>query len=1116
MDAILSKVIDGLSTLAQQELRLLRGAKEHVKKLSDTLALIKPVLDDAEQKQVREKNVRDWLRKLKALAHEAEDIIDECIAWGFISAEDEHDDGPKNQACYCLPSPSSCFRSPYSFRDIGFRRDISMRVQNLMERLEEIDREKNRFKFTERNVRPDVVAQPPPTTSLIDELDVVGRESDKQFVTESLLSNACHGLAREMSSISGHEGIATVAIVGIGGLGKTTLAQLVYNDNAVKAHFDLKMWVCVSNDFDLKKITRAITEEVSGVDCNIQELNPLQVKLRDIVSGKRILLVLDDVWNENQEEWEALMVPFRSSGKGSRLLVTTRNVVVSAALNANLVHELKELSDDDCWTLFRRKAFGGREADPELQPIGREIVKKCNGVPLAAKSLGSLLRMKRTKNEWLYVKESELWSLPENDENRILPALRLSYYHLPSHLKICFAYCCVFPKDYPIQRKVLIQLWMAEGFIVPDGRREMEDIANEYFNDLLWRSFFQDIYRGADGQILDCKMHDLVHDLARSVTEEDFCFVGEAGKSRNLLARARHLSLVKQEQLQTITDAVSYATNLRTFLVFWGAYPKLHNPYGFNLHTGDAAQHLIQNCKLLRVLDLGGTDISYLPDSVGELKLLRYLDVSLTHIKELPESTGKLCNLQTLKVIFCKKLLKLPKALVNISRLRHLLFDYCDSITYLPTGINRLTCLQTLHYFIVGKGSGCNNIKELNGLNNLRGRLKITNLENVACKKDAEAANLVAKSNLLTLKLVWRRHQSYQSTVTTDAEGILEALHPPISVERLDITNYIGPNFPTWLGNSVLCNLVQIVIDGAAQCICLPTLGSLPFLKRLSVTGTNSVKLVGHEFYGDGAIKGFPSLERLEFCAMDEWEEWSGMEGIFKRLQTLYIRECPKLRSISNVLEHLSTMQTLWIISCHGLTTLAEELEPLHSLTSLRFVDCPRLSALPKGLQHLPALQYVEVSQCPRLTTLPWELQYLTSLRALVIASCPKLTALDKLMKFDKNAQYITRLESLIISHCHGLVALPEEIGDLVALKYLGISYCNGLTALPTSIQRLHHLRTLQINGCPGIEKKLLELKEGAWNPNLEIEINWQRKFFARDGGLTSFVHDPRVRYAFK
>ncbi|KAF3790967.1 putative disease resistance protein [Nymphaea thermarum] len=649
MDSILSKAIDGLSTLAQEELRLLWGAKEHVKNLSDTLALIRPVLEDAEQKQVREKDVRDWLRKLKDLAYEAEDIIDECIAWGFISAEGEHDDGPKNQACYCLPSPSSCFRSPSPFRDIGFQCDISMRVQNLMKRLEEIEREKNRFKFRERNVRPDVVAQPPPTTSLIDELDVVGRELDKQIAIRLLLSNA--------------------------------------------------------------------------------------------------------------------------------------------------------------------------------------------------------------------------------------------------------------------------------------------------------------------------------------------------------------------------------------------TYTKLHNPYGFNLHIGDAARHLIQKCKLLRVLDLGGTQISSLPDSVGELKLLRYLDVSLTLIKELPESTSKLCNLQTLKVIFCKKLLKLPKALGNMRRLRHLLFDYCDSITYLPTGINCLTCLQTLHCFIVGKGSGCNNITELNGLNNLRGRLKITNLENVACKKDAEAANLVAKSNLLTLKLVWRRHQSYQSTVTIDAEGILEALQPPVSIERLDITNYIGPNFPSWLGNSVLCNLVQIVIDGAAQCIHLPALGNLPLLKSLSVTGTNSVKIVGHEFYGDGTLKGFPSLERLEFCAMDEWEEWSGMEGIFKRLQALYIRECPKLRSISNVLEHLSTMQTLWITSCHGLTTLAEELEHLHSLTSLRFVDCPRLSALQIGLQHIPALQYLEVSRCPGLTTLPWELQYLTSLRALVIASCPKLTALDKLLKFDKNAQYITRLESLIISHCHGLVALPEEIG---------------------------------------------------------------------------------------
>ncbi|XP_031485999.1 putative disease resistance protein RGA3 [Nymphaea colorata] len=1108
VDFILSKVIDGFTTLAQDEIKLVLGARGLVESLSTTLTLIRPALDDAEQQQVIEKGVRNWLRMLKGLAYDAEDIIDECIAKGLISRD--HDD-TKGKLCGFFPNPSYCFRNPTSFQDVKFRRDISIRVENLMKKMEEIKKAKDLFDFREGSFKGDVRSLP--TSSLVNELEVVGRDIDRKIVIGLLCSNA----SLQMASSSGHEGIATVAIVGIGGLGKTTLAQLVFNDNAVKAHFDLKVWICVSADFDLQKTTKAIVEELSGVNCNVQDLNHVS----KIVSGKRVLLVLDDVWIKNQEKWEALVVPFQSSGKGSRLLVTTRSVVVSTKLNANFVHELKNLSEDDCWSLLRRKAFGGGQADPELESIGRDIVKKCNGVPLAANSLGSLLRMKTTKKEWLYVKNSQIWNLPADGGNRILPALRLSYYHLPSHLKICFAYCCLFPKGYPIERKMLIELWMAEGFIVADGRREMEDIGNEYFNELLWRSFFQDEYVGVGGEILDCKMHGLVHDLACSVAEEDFYFVGEAGKPRIDLPRARHLSLVKQEQLQTIIDAVSHAASLRTFLVFWGASPKLHSPYGFNLRIGDAARNLIENCKLLRVLDLGGTDIISLPDSVGELKLLRYLDVSLTHIRELPESTSKLCNLQTLKVIFCKKLLKLPNALGNMIQLRHLLFDYCDSITYLPTGINQLTCLQTLHCFIVGEGTGCNNINELNALNNLSERLKITNLENVACKEDAAAANLAAKSDLVTLKLVWSRHQSYPSTVATNAEGILEALQPPVSIERLDMTNYIGPNFPSWLGSSVLCKLVEIVIDGAAQCIHLPTLGNLPLLKNLSVTGTNSVRFVRHEFYGDGTTKGFPSLERLEFCAMEEWEEWIGMDGIFKRLQTLYIRECPKLRSISNVLEHLSALQALWITSCHGLTTLAEELEQLNSLTSLRFVDCPKLSVLPKGLQHLPALQYLEIGQCPALTTLPWELQYLTALRALVIASCPKLTKLDNLMKFDKNAKCVSRLESLIISHCDGLVELPEEIRELVALKYLGIGYCIRLTALPTGIQRLNHLRTLQINGCPFIKKTLLEQKKEGWNHNLKIEVDYQTinqssDGFAQKGGVISIDSEGQTSHRYK
>ncbi|XXG46064.1 hypothetical protein AAC387_Pa02g0996 [Persea americana] len=216
----------------------------------------------------------------------------------------------------------------------------------------------------------------------------------------------------------------------MGGLGKTTLAKLVYNDERVMSYFDQRMWVFVSEKFDCAEIMRAIIESDQG-RCGVEHMESLQSRLRKALSGKRYLLVLDDVWNENQEAWLQLKSLLKVGKKGSKIIVTTRSNIVANLMGTLPTHHLKGLPEEDCWSLFKQRAFPNRDDEtyPDLVRIGKEIVKKCKGVPLVAKVLGGLLHYKRSEREWLSIRNNEIWELKED---QIMPTLRLSYNHLPS------------------------------------------------------------------------------------------------------------------------------------------------------------------------------------------------------------------------------------------------------------------------------------------------------------------------------------------------------------------------------------------------------------------------------------------------------------------------------------------------------------------------------------------------------------------------------------------------------------------------------------------------------------------------------------------------------------
>ncbi|XVE99847.1 hypothetical protein REPUB_Repub03eG0236800 [Reevesia pubescens] len=384
---------------------------------------------------------------------------------------------------------------------------------------------------------------------------------------------------------------------------KTTLAQLVYNDEMVKEYFDLGAWICISKEFDICRVTSTIFEAFTSQTCDSRDLNLLQVRVKESLFGKKFLIVLDDVWTENYIEWEVLLKPFRFETKGSKIIVTTRNERVASIVKTVPTFHLKELLDEDCCKLLAKHAFGGQSAyaSLELEVIGREIVRKCKGLPLAAKVLTDA-------EQWSKILQSDMWDSQIN-QNGILPALWLSYHYLPSHLKLCFAYFSLFPKDYEFQKEHLILLWMAEGFLPgPRTNQRLEEVGYEYFHDLVSRSHQQ----SSTGDKSCYVMNNLVNDLAKFVAGEFFLRL-EGYNSYNIEGRTRHISYFRSMcDPSTRFKAFDRARFLRTLL------PLKPAPWYGHPLTPKVPLELIPKLTCLRVLSLSHyQNMSELPDSIA-------------------------------------------------------------------------------------------------------------------------------------------------------------------------------------------------------------------------------------------------------------------------------------------------------------------------------------------------------------------------------------------------------------------------------------------------------------------------------------------------------------------
>nr|XP_034902814.1 putative disease resistance protein RGA3 [Populus alba] len=394
---IAKSLIGKLGTFAGQEFCLAWGLEADIARLEKRLSAITAVLSDAEQKQSKNDKIRFWLNDLREVLYDAEDVLDE------IECETL-----RRQVVKTTGSTSRKVRRFFSSSNkIAFRLRMGHKIKSIIERLGEISSLESEFHLSEQAIDCSHVSHE--ETEMNRSFDsfsgVIGRDEDKERIISLLEAPSKVGGAHPL----------VLPIVGMGGLGKTSLAKSVCDAENVKSHFDLKMEVCVSDDFSLKQVVQKIIKSATGERCADLDEGELDKKLEEILNGNKYLLLLDDVWNEDAQKWLLLKPSLSKGAGGSKIIVTTRSQRVAEIMGTVPAYNLSLLGQEDCLSLFYKCAFkeGQKESNPNLVAIGKEIVAKCKQVPLAVINLGTQLYGKTDEKEWKSVRDSEKWKKRE-------------------------------------------------------------------------------------------------------------------------------------------------------------------------------------------------------------------------------------------------------------------------------------------------------------------------------------------------------------------------------------------------------------------------------------------------------------------------------------------------------------------------------------------------------------------------------------------------------------------------------------------------------------------------------------------------------------------------------
>ncbi|GLU07683.1 hypothetical protein SLE2022_246310 [Rubroshorea leprosula] len=684
--------------------RLGEDSLNELERLRNNLAILNWIFHNTRVKRT-DRAIEFWLDGLTDAAYDLVDVLNE---WNAAHGRFRIKGVGKTSILKAKVGSfvTHCLRTTQVVR----RDDLAFKLKKFSDRLDEIATDLNKYHLISISTSSRWIE-----STFVDVSEILGRDEVKGDIVSSLLSAST-------------EQLKTISVVGMGGMGKTAIAQLVYQDEVVKQHFDHRIWVCVSGAFDECEVAKTIIKEVEHVkrfeganSLNSFPLSALLDRVCRTIHGKKFFLVLDDVWADNVRHWEGLIQTFKHGAPGSRILLTTRNGEVANIMESTHVFHFEPLSDEHCWMVFSQTAFYGRgvEECPNLEDIGKRISKKCKGVPFSAMTLGGLLRFKSSREEWENILNSKIWGLDTMQED-LFVSLLLCYYDLPLPLQECFKYCAIFPKDFVYDEETITYHWMAQGYLGLTNNEDLELEGREYISYLAACSFFHDFQLDPDGLKSTWKMHDILHDFAQFLMINDGIViqVNPGGNSViDLSSRnARYLTACIPEG-HCLPTSIYGAEKLRSLMIISGE----------NAITNEAVRIIFNQAKQLRLVDFGchNASMDTIPKEIGNLIRLRHINFSGSKIKRLPRSLCELYNLQYLNLdnseclenlpdeignlinlrhIICSgsKIKGLPRSLCKLHNLRYLNLDNCKALENLPDEIGdliNLIHLGTLHCY---------------------------------------------------------------------------------------------------------------------------------------------------------------------------------------------------------------------------------------------------------------------------------------------------------------------------------------------------------------------------------------------------------------------------------
>ncbi|THG08160.1 disease resistance protein RPP13-like [Camellia sinensis] len=662
-----------------------------------------------------------------------------------------------------------------------------------------------------------------------------------------------------------------VSIVGMEGLGKTTLAKKIYNHGLIRAHFAYRAWVPVPQEYKTADLLRCILKYIAigtsfNHDQEAYEEDASEEELKEVVSGRlrgrRYLIIMDNVWHK--QVWDEVKPAFPDDLNGSRILLTSRLEEVASHASPRPPHRLGLLDSEDSWELLRRKALKGNFCRQDLVEIGKQMAKKCDGLPLAIVLLGGILaRQEETVETWS--------TLADNTSKHLLiqgkrgRGIALSYHNLPQHLKTCLLYFGMFPEDYEIPVRQLIQLWIAEGFVqVVKGTQRMEDAGEEYLNELIGQSLIQVVARRTDGGVKTCRILKLLRELCISVAEDQKLFLVNVNADHSNRAGSEPLRLAVHNDHNgfSLMEALSESGNNYQQLCSLQCYA----PGSLGHINSIRLWRLLYNSlALLRVLNLGSIKVDRIPRGVKKLLYLQYLRVNAPNLTQIPSSICNLFKLQTLDLRDSSLPHIVPNEIWKMKDLRHVYFGSSASLPD-PDNDKALWNLQTL--------SGV--------------------------RPDAVLKRLMVKAkfpNVTKLSIC-----SFNKNATSNFLESLDHLYHLQSLKIVNPCEFPDSNaFPLTLSKITLKETYLSAPD------CIQTLEKLPNLRILKLLNCS---VLGPEINCN--VGCFLQLQVLCLVGV-ETEAWNVRTGAMRSIRRLVIRDCAKLVTVPQFHSSMATLHEVEI-----------------------------------------------------------------------------------------------------------------------------------------------------------------------------------------------------------